>query len=496
LISPVIKAAIPFVIILIPWIIITSAYFGTLSIRDPDYSKANIRSSSSIEYEGYDLDYTDKDFWTSPVLQTITKDPMGYAGLLVKKLTRLWKHPYNDFRQSFILGPQSAKIYHFLIIITGLFGIFAFMTDSGKGLILLLLLPLYYTGIHVIFHALARYNLNAMPFMIIASSAVMIIIYDYLNEKLRLRQTAIIIKLSLFLAGLVVIFLIPERIAVPLLGKAGAVGMLLAKIVIFMALLYFLYKELYIHIGRKAMTITVIPAIIILITISIPSLSADNWAEWKCRLDSPGQLAGVRIYIPDGFRLQPGEPVRIGIDLTGEKGVGQSGHPIGLHINGQRSVLDLSRPPINEFYYRKMTYNVFQSILGVDSIQMPSWRFIPLNPEIFNQLLDESGYIDIAIDNNNFGRLDLRGGYNFGPKPKVNMPSLTHSSIERYIEKGDPRIWVDYNLSSDSAISYYIEDTRNRRPEFNDLSGSFGKQAGRYRIVLEIKRLNEARYYF
>lgn len=496
LISPVIKAAIPFIIILIPWIIITSAYYGRLSIRDPDYSGANFRSSSSIEYEGYDLDYTDKDFWTAPVLQTITNDPIGYAGLLIKKFARLWEHPYNDFGQSFIFGPQSAKVFHFLIVITSLFGILAFINNSQKGLIFLFLIPLYYTGIHVIFHALARYNLDAMPFMIIASAAVMIEIYDYLSEKTRHRQAGMIIRLSLALAGLIVIFLIPDRIVVPFMGQAGAIMMVMIKTVILLIMLYFLFKELRSHMGRRAVPITILPAMILIITISIPSLSADSWAEWKCRLDSPEQLAGVRIYIPDNFRLQPGEPARIGIDLTGEKGTGQTGHPIGLYINGQRSVLDLDHPPINEFYYKKMTYNVFQSILGVDSIQMPSWRFIPFNPEVFNQLLDEYGYIDIAVDNNNFGPLDLRGAYNIEGQPIVNMPSLTHSSIERYIEKGDPRIWVDYNLSSDSAISYYIENTGNRRIEFDDLSKSPGKQTGRYRIVLEIKRLNEARYYF
>ncbi|PKK82900.1 MAG: hypothetical protein CVT49_11355 [candidate division Zixibacteria bacterium HGW-Zixibacteria-1] len=496
IVPPLIKAAVPFIIIIIPWIIITSLYYGKLSIRDPDYSAANIRSSSSIEYEGYDLDYTDKDFWVSPVMNTIAEQPIGYAGLMVKKFIRLWGQPFNDFRQAFVIGPRLSLLYHFLIIITGLFGVFVFLADSKKGLILLFLLPFYYTGIHVIFHALARYNLNAMPFVIVASAAVMLKIYDYFKEKLSVNRISTAAKMVLILAGLAAVLLLPGGLAVSLIGKSGAAVTATAKVIILVALLYFVYKELRPVIGKNVGAIMAFPAILLVIVTLVPALSADSWAEWKCRLNSPNGQAGVRIYIPDGFRLGPGEPARIGIDMTREDGRGLKGNVFGLSINGQRTVLDPSRPPFSDFYYRKMTYNVFQNILGVDSMQMPAWRFIPLNPEIFNQLLDQYGYIDIVVDNGGSGSLELRGGYNIGRTATFRMPSLTHSSIERYIQKGDPRIWTDYNLSSDSAISYYIENSRNRQVEYEDLSGSFGRQAGRYRIILEIKRLNEARYYF
>ena len=495
LLMPFVKAAVPFIIIILPWLILTSSYYGELSFRDPDYSAANLRSSSSIDYEGYDLDYTDEDFWISPVMQTITERPLGYAGLLAKKFLRLWSQPYNDFKQSFIFGPGISGVYHFLIIITGLFGIFIFFADSKKGLALLFLLPLYYTGIHVIFHALARYNLNAMPFIIIASSAVWVRIYEYIRSRSDGGNAArLLLKGIPAVIGLLVLFVLPSGIAAGFMGVSGVYGIVLLKILCALPLFYFIYRIVSKKIGRsQTLKIVTVPAIIILVVTSVSSGSTDRWAGWKCRLDRSDQAAGIRIYVPDHFRLEPGEVVRIGLDLTTEKD--HSG-PFYLTVNGQRSPLHIKQPPISQFYYKKMTYNIFQTILDIGPEEMPSWRFVPLNPTVFNQLLDQNGYLDIVVENGGSGFVNLGGGYNMSGNKTIVMPSLTHSAIERFVEKGDPRMWIDYILSSDSAISYYIDDTGSRRIEKEDLSPSSGRQSGRYRIVLEVKRLNEARYYF
>lgn len=492
---PVIKAAIPFVVIILPWLILTSSYYGELSFRDPDYSAANLRSSSSIVYEGYDLDYTDKDFWISPVMQTITEKPIGYAGLLVKKFLRLWAQPYNDFKQSFIFGPGFWGVYHFLIVITGLFGIFIFCAKSKKGSILLLFLPLYYTGIHVVFHALARYNLNAMPFVIIASAAVLIKIYEYIQSRLENGiPSRLILNAILVLIGILMLFVVPPGMGVRFWGGAGVYVITILKIICALMLFYFCYRVLSNKIGRsRTIKMISVPVIIILLVTSVSSGSTDNWAGWKCRLDRANQAAGVRIYVPDSFRLETGEGVRIGLDMVTDK---DRPGPFYLTVNGQRSPLRVNQPPISQFYYKKMTYNVFQTLLDIGPEEIPSWRFVPLNPAVFNQLLDRDGYIDIIVENGESGFVDLGGGYNIKGGDEVEMPSLTHSSIERFVEKGDPRMWVDYILSSDSAISYYIDDTGLRRIAKDDLSPSAGRQFGRYRIILEVKRLNEARYYF
>jgi len=493
--SPLVKAAVPFLIMILPWLIVTSSYFGKLSIRDPDYSAANIRSSSSIEYEGYDLDYTDEDFWTAPVMKTIRENPLGYAGLLAKKFNRLWQQPYNDYRQSFIFNPGTAVVYHFLIIIAGLFGIFIFWGDSRKGLIYLFLLPLYYAVIHVVFHALARYNLNAMPFMIIAAAAVYIKIDAYIKRRLADESMAPnLIKWIMFIAGGLFVFLFPVRWGATAIGQVGIIVMIIVKTAVLLLMLYYLFREITAVAGRgRSLKLTAVPALVILFTVVLSAVASDHWAEWQCRLERPGQAAGTKIFIPSNIRLQPGEVVRIGIGMTGNK---NRTEPFYLIMNGKRSSFYFDRPPLSDFYYKKMTYNVFQTLLDIGPEAMPAWRFVPLNSEVFNQLLDQYGFIDIAIERGPAGYVDLRGGYNFDNGGTVRMPSLTHSSIERFTEKGDPRIWVDYNLSSDSAISYYIEDIGSGRYDVEDLSPAFGRQNGRYRIILEIKRLDESRYYF
>nr|MBN2277703.1 glycosyltransferase family 39 protein [candidate division Zixibacteria bacterium] len=490
-------SAIMFAIIVIPWIIINSIYYGSFSIRDPEYSDANIRSSSSIKYEGYDLDYTDVDFWIAPTAYSIKTNLFSYGHLLLKKTIRLWGKPYNDFNQRFILGSSLNSAWHLIIVIGGLFGAFMFITGPGKGRIFLLSIPLYYTLLHIIFHSLARYNLNPMPFLIIAASGALIAVGSYIHEKVNVKN---LWGWLLFVAGILFILLFPEKWFIPLLGvKPGVIALVVLKAIILVALGIVLLVAVSSRIGhRAALKSITIPIIILLALLLFVGHPADSWTEWSCRLDKPDQKAGLRIYFPPDFRLGENDLVRVGIDLTTSKNCHS---PFIITLNGDNAPLYIHRPPINRFYYNKMTYNVFETLYDFGQEEMRAWRFIPINTSVFNGYLDCHGFIDISIGTGAEMKakgefLNLYGNYKIGGVDSLNIPSLTHHSIERFVEKGDPRIWVDYKLSSDSAISYYIADDVSKRADSSDLSPSTGYQEGRYRIIIEVKRFDESRYYY
>ena len=110
----------PVVLIVLAWGAVASSYYGQPTLRDPEYADANLRQSTSIEFEGYGLDKAEADFWTRSIADDILNNPIGFVGLTIKKFDRLWRRPYNDFKRTFILPYQAGGDYAF---IAGLCGI-------------------------------------------------------------------------------------------------------------------------------------------------------------------------------------------------------------------------------------------------------------------------------------------------------------------------------------------------------------------------------------
>jgi len=502
LIKPLIKAALPFLMVTVPWFIFTSMYFDRPAIRDPEYSTSNLRSSSSIVHGGYDLDYVNPDFWLAPLSHTIIDNPLKYGRLLLKKFSRLWSRPFNEMNLTFIMNPKMSTVVHFVIVISGLFGVFYIFIDSRTGIIFLLLIPLYYTIIHIIFHSLARYNLDAMPIMMMASSLVIIKIFNYSHEMLKSADNwKIIVRIILFLAGGGFILFFPFWPMISLLGgRAGATVLVIIKTIIFLTMAYYLYKILSGKIGiNNSLKVISIPVILLTLIILVLGVATDNWAEWKCRLINPGQAAGVRIYFPENFRIQPGDLCRVVIDMVANH---NRKSPFLFTTNDQTAPFYFDRSPVSDFYYHKTTYDVFQLIYGMGMEEMRNWRSIPLNSQTVNQLLDIFGYLDFKIQSSNSitdekSFIDIFGYYPSGPPDEANVPSMSYyaTSIERFVEKGDPRIWMKYPLSSDSVISYYIDGMNGQRNP-DDLSPAAGRQYGRYGIFLEVMKSNKALYHY
>ncbi|MBN2226585.1 MAG: glycosyltransferase family 39 protein [candidate division Zixibacteria bacterium] len=492
------RALLPYVAVVLPWVLFATAYFGVLTVRDPDYSEANLRSSSSIQYDGYDLDYTAPDFWLYSIGDTIAGDLPGYAHLLIKKFIRLWAQPYNDFAQSFLQSPEAGRIVHVIIVLFGLFGIFYFMRHRRPGPVYLLLIPLYYTIVHMVFHSLARYNLNAMPLVMIASAGAMAAGYDYLKKlKLSLNNGKHIrIAIGVVVAVLLV-FCLPSSIGARLFnGETGMAVVLILKAVILIGLFLFsgwLAWNEGVQIGT--IRVLMIPMLILLVVITVAGGTSDGWAEWKCRLERPEQKAGVRVYVPADYRLQPNELVRIGIDLIGGP---DSKNVFDVTIGDRRVTLQAGKPPLTNFYYKKMTYPVFERLRRMDREQMRFWSFVVIEPETFNTLADRDGYVKVELSASETlvrdgGYIDLFGNYTLEGTGRVMIPDLNYSSIERFVEKGDPRIWVKYALCSDSVVSYYSDDAHTGRADRVDLSPAWGVQSGRYRIYIEAMRLNRTK---
>jgi len=119
LINRLLYMATPFLLIFVCWGTAASVKYGQLALRDPSYSASNLRQSTSIEFEGYDLDKVERDFWTRSVVGDIVNDPVGFSVLLVKKFNRLWMRPYEDSRRDFIVPFDWMRVIHLILVISG-----------------------------------------------------------------------------------------------------------------------------------------------------------------------------------------------------------------------------------------------------------------------------------------------------------------------------------------------------------------------------------------
>jgi hypothetical protein len=496
-ISPMIKMALPLILIIIPWLVITTAYYGLPTLRDSKYSKANLRSSSLVASEGYDLDYVDDDFWTRKPLADLYERPLAYGRLLLKKFIRLWAQPFNDFNQVYILNKTMAGWLHTFIVMTGLFGIFRFIISDKKGEILVFLIPAYYTALHLVFHALARYNLNAMPEIIIASGAVITLSSKYLYHQYKDGENikSLLPFIGSFL-GIVFIFSYSPSLATIFPGgPAGVIMIAIIKIIILFSVAYYIMQILNRYYDlKKTIAFCAVPFIILIMVILNQNFARQNWDEWKYEMISRQQKAAAKIYIPQDFRLLPDDKIRLAVDLTSPR---DENYPFLMAVGGRAGQFYINQPPISHSYYQKMSYDVYEHFLDIAKEEMRAWRFIPLPTEFFNKLADSLGYIEIVLGINSEqaigNQLTLYGNYDNIYDNKTYIPGLKHHSVERLVEKGDPRIWSDYQLSSDSVISYYIEGNLAQN---DDLSPAGGVQTGRYRIYLEVLRADGRRYYF
>jgi hypothetical protein len=327
-------------------------------------------------------------------------------------------------------------------------------------------------------------------------------VYDYVYEKLRTKPMGkLIFHILLFILAGGFILLFPMWPAISLMGvRAGVPILIILKTAIFLIVSYYLFKILTVKRGRRgALKLIGIPVLLLAILIPVLGSATDGWSEWRCRLVDRSQAAGVRIYFPKDFRIQPGEACRIAVDMTASHGLRE---PFLLTTNGEMAPFYFDRPPVSQFYYHKTTYDVFQLVYDMGMQEMRNWRSIPLNPQTVNRLLARDGYLDFKIQPSNRlsdskSYIDIFGFYPSEPKGEIYVPSFSYysTSIERFIEKGDPRIWMKYRLYSDSVISYYIDGDKERQNP-DDLSPSAGRQYGRYGIFLEVKRVNESLYHY
>jgi len=474
--------AVPAIVILVGWTTVTSAKYGQLALRDPNYSEANLRQSSSIIFEGYDLDKVEKDFWTYSIGEQILDDPAGYVGLVVKKFERLWSRPFNDFKKSFLLPYQANEIFHSLIIFLGLLGLLILVVSNFGHAAWVLLIAGYYTAIHVIFHSICRYSFNAMPLLIIAAGLA---IWLIVNAARGDRRRTVWLAIGLILVGWIVdprwTALIGEGLTRGLVMTVFDLRLLLVGLGLLMLARSILPEPATV----ARWWVPVLTTVVFAVVGWSSTLARDEWAEFSCRLDDPNVKAGTRLYISELREVADGEVLAAVIDVNSGQGRQNS---FTISVAGHEQEYVGGQPPLRDLFYPKPTYRFYASYIPLGIEEFRQYAIIPLDVTALRTRLSATGFVDMTVainqqfrEENNF--VLLWGNYPTG-RDKPFIPGVRFTSIERYVHKDDPRIRYPKTFLSDSTISYYIDRNSNVIPEPTDLSPARGLQTGRYNIFL------------
>lgn len=476
---------VPFLIITSLWASVASAKYGQIALRDPSYSEANLRQSSNITYEGYDLDKVESDFWTYSISEHIMSDISGYTGLLVKKFERLWSKPANEFKKGFIIPSEGWNHIHLTILLFGVLGMSILMFQIPRKGLWILIIPLYYTGIHVIFHSVSRYNFNAMPMIILSCGFFLSILFDKLNDKK--------VKGSIILSLLLLLFLyVADFKQVLQIVQFQLSELKIAfVIVIFTVLFFFILRKLLksmlgFQSGNRPALIAGLVSIIVIMFSYSQTFSRNNWAEFICRLENDSVKAGTRIYISDVPEIQEGEIIAAVLDLNSGPGRKNSFNvTVGTIF---KSPFIGGKPPLSDLFYPKPTYQFFSHFEPLGLEEFRQYAIIPLDPNLVRKDISLKGYTDISVSiNNEFEEennyINLYGNFKTS-EDESYIPAVRYTSIERHVHRNDPRIRYPVKFLSDSTISYYIGIGETDILKSTDLSPSLGKQSGRYNIFL------------
>jgi 4-amino-4-deoxy-L-arabinose transferase-like glycosyltransferase len=479
-------------IVMLPWLFLVNHRYGRFAVRDPSYGTANFRQANILETEGYNTDMAPVDFWTYPVWRELRNRPMEYARLYLQKFRRLWWRACDDYRIGFPFGPAATQWLHRLIVLLAALGVWLWTRRAGPPVWLALAVIVYFAGLHTMMHVVSRYNLPAMPFVIGAAvtGAFWLVRQDTPGA---LRRLGIV-------GGLVLLVLLALAIVRPSFwlmvpGASAAMAVWLYWIFGSLVIIATVGAALVLcgHRGWERWVYTVIVGGGIAQVFLGWATTREGHAEWAATIKDPQTEISRRIILPDD--IHPGSVKRAYVLIDANITPG-SDFKVVTHIDHVRSAFPDSLIISDDSFYGKPHYRNFMRYNGDIPATIRSWSRNLFEGALLDSILAD-GQVEVRLgmeaDGAPGGALIVYGDLPQESADLWDLPGLTYSSIERYYEGADPRIWQKLTISSDSTVSVRIE---NGQSDFDDLSERWGCQPGQYRIILQLLLADERSLYF
>ena len=480
------------VLVMLPWLFLVNHRFGRFAVRDPSYGDANFRQANILETEGYNTDMAPTDFWTYPVWSEIRNRPIEYARLYLQKFRRLWWRACDDYRIGFPLGESGIQWMHKLMVLFAAVGVCLWTRRAGPSAWFAIAVIAYFAGLHTLMHVVSRYNLLAMPF--VAGAAVCGAFWLCDEERPGIARRLLVIVAIIAGAAVLVNAIRPTTwLMIPGISVTLAVWLFWAVSVATILGAVFLVLSLKGKNGIIRWILTPAVGGLVALVFLGWATTREAYAEWAACIDAPGIEVRREIVLPADVLSQKIKLANVLVDGV----VARDSHfKIVFNIDHVRSAFPDSFLVVAESFYGKPHYRSFMRMNGDNSSNVRCWsRNIVEGPLLDSILLDGVVHVSLGIE----GDPDVSGHLAvFGDLPQDSAgvfvgPGQTSSSIERYYEGTDPRLWERLVLGSDFAGSVLSDGAD---VDTNDLSPCFGRQTGQYRILLRLLLADGRSLYF
>ncbi len=386
------------------------------------------------------------------------KSPLRWARLMLDKPLRLFKYPWNDFRTAigpFAFGTQ--VIFQELLILFACvgFGISLFLSVAAKPEKREMLCRFYLAGlfafhfIYCLFITVPRYNLSAMPELIIFAAAgaatLSQLIQDAAKRKTAVLFTALLCLLFLVLRINLIAFLLPLVGAASLAWVVEAV----VRVSILAAVVYFFVQTVKVMNGSRPLAITTGATLCLcmLPLFAMPLRANGRTLEWQRSLSNTSGPVHQAIKIPISA-INSVSDIYLAIDA---EGVRQGSDGFAVKVNG----LPVTSPILPSMAFAEdfdrfleiapnsvqregeRMWDSLTSSAGIANSDLRQWSLICLPKEQLKKAADlaaeahaDSVTVQVEMQNKSSQPLSVFGSYDAKDKERI-LPSLSVYSWEK-----------------------------------------------------------------
>lgn len=391
-----------------PWLVMQKVLFDRASVVVDRVGNYNLFIGTNTQTAGW-LSYPYPDgsgieAMPLPELawKNLKQDPVRWLKLMLDKPVRLLKHPWNDFFTS--IGPVTFAVqvvFHQSLLILSAVGLFISFGDgrqraASRPARLTRLLLLAFFASHLIYCAfitVPRYNLTAMPGLIVFAAAGLVFMGGLLKDRARLFPGLMLLSSALFL--LLLARISPSQV-VPYVSEPRLYLLLvsLTKAVSLFCFAVFLYRCLDVSTSsRKSLKLAVIGAFAALLPfVCLPIYAQGRF--WQGRLElSPG--SEIERVIPL-TKSAPGKTYFLAVDLLGTEALSNGdivlsvdGHPLsGPFIPGISLIQDFAR--VNNIRSHQIglecewIFDAMSFSAGLSNSDLRQWFFVPVPEDVIS----------------------------------------------------------------------------------------------------------------
>lgn len=487
-------------LILLPWLFTQKAIFNKASLVVDRVGNYNLFVGTNPDISGW-LSYPYPNgvgVESRPALEVLKSNVKVSAGrffkLLLDKPYRLAKFPWNDFRTAAGAYTYELQVFfHQLLLLLAVAGICLcfFENDDGKPVsqsILncraLLLLYMLGHSIYWFFITVPRYNLTAMPVVILFSAAACAAFTKRL-EPARRALLFLSLLVCLLCARVTEFGSINRIVGNPMLSLF-LLSMLKAVLATVFFVLLWRYGGSIRHYKGLSKGVHISVSILSIFLIAYPARANGRAFEWVAELRNKNDKIVQHIL----HTIQPGEQSYLLIDTDGAKDLVENGRVTanGVRITeplvpGIAFTQDFSAEKVmggDQIYFEcEWIYDCMTRGAGIASSQVRQWFVLPLPPEVVASA-KASGDLAVEIENvTGTGSFKVFGSY----LPEREFPTYLNSSWEKAFygvenDRGFTDSRYDFKFA---AAAPRGSSSASSSP---DLSSSPGLQTGTFNLLL------------